>query len=96
MILVCFSKNTVGYTECNSERNTKNGIIKGVQRYKCKECGFNFIVELKRIAKPENAKGQALRMYLEGLGFHSIGRFLKVGHVLVLNWVKEYGSHPCW
>jgi hypothetical protein len=31
-------------------------------------------------------------MYLEGLGFHSIGRLLKVSHVSVIQWVKKYGN----
>jgi hypothetical protein len=31
-------------------------------------------------------------MYLEGLGFHSIGRLLGVSHVSVLNWIRKYGS----
>jgi hypothetical protein len=31
-------------------------------------------------------------MYLEGIGFHSIGRLLKVSHVTVINRVKKYGS----
>jgi len=30
-------------------------------------------------------------MYLEGLGFSSIGRILRVSHVSVLNWVRKYG-----
>lgn len=32
-------------------------------------------------------------MYLEGLGFRSIGRLLKVSHVAVMNWVKNYGKN---
>ena len=31
-------------------------------------------------------------MYLEGLGFHSIGRLLNVSHVSVKNWVKKYDN----
>ena len=34
----------------------------------------------------------ALILYLEGLGFRSIGRFLKVSHVAVYNWIREYGE----
>lgn len=26
------------------------------------------------------------------MGFHSIGRILKISHVTVINWVKKYGS----
>ena len=31
-------------------------------------------------------------MYLEGLGFNSIGRLLGVSHVAVIKWIKRYGS----
>ena len=31
-------------------------------------------------------------MYLEGLGFRSIGRFLNVSHVAVFNWIKGFGE----
>jgi len=31
-------------------------------------------------------------MYLEGLGFRSIERILKVNHVTVMNWIKAFGE----
>jgi hypothetical protein len=37
-------------------------------------------------------KRLALMMYLEGLGFNSIGRLLKVSHVAVLKWIRSYGQ----
>lgn len=37
--------------KCKSTRKVKNGVIKGNQCYKCKECGFNFSVEFKSTAK---------------------------------------------
>ena len=36
-------------------------------------------------------KKQALHLYLEGLGFRSIGRYLKVSNVSVLNWIRSFG-----
>jgi hypothetical protein len=36
-------------------------------------------------------KKQALHLYLEGLGFRSIGRFLEVSNVSVLNWIRDFG-----
>jgi NADH/NAD ratio-sensing transcriptional regulator Rex len=36
-------------------------------------------------------KKQALHLYLEGLGFRSIGRFLGVSNVTVLNWIGSFG-----
>jgi hypothetical protein len=34
----------------------------------------------------------ALEMYLEGLGFRSIGRILKISYGTVYQWVKEWGG----
>ena len=31
-------------------------------------------------------------MYLEGLGFRAIGRFLKVSYGIVYKWVRKYGQ----
>lgn len=33
-----------------------------------------------------------MQLYLEGLGFRSIGRFLGVSNVTVLNWVRSFGE----
>ena len=35
----------------------------------------------------------ALELYLEGLGFRSIGRLIKVSHISVFNWIKQYGQN---
>lgn len=79
-------------TTCKSSEKVKDGKIKGRQRYKCKACGYRYTVELKSTAQPLAIKRQALQLYLEGLGFRSIGRFLKVSHVSVYNWIKSFGK----
>ena len=76
--------------KCKSENLCKDGIVKDKQRFRCKECNFRFTVE--HIGKPELLKRNALILYLEGLGFRSIGRYLKISHVAVYNWIKEYGE----
>ena len=75
---------------CESDTKVKDGIIKGKQRYKCKECNYRFTVET--IGKTSKLKRDALILYLEGLGFRSIGRFLNVSHVAVYNWIKGFGE----
>ena len=50
--------------KCNSSVKVKSGKIKGRQRYRCKECGCNYSVEMKSTAKPKSVKRQALYMYL--------------------------------
>jgi len=39
-----------------------------------------------------SVKRQALQLYLEGLGFRSIGRFLGVSHVSIQKWIRKFGS----
>ena len=78
--------------KCSCDKSVKSGIIKGRQRYKCKDCGCNYTVELKSTAKPKSMKKQALHLYLEGLGFRSIGRVLGVSNVSVLNWIRGFGQ----
>ena len=74
-----------GYGECK-----KDGIVKSRQRYKCKPCGYRHTVQ--HIGKSSTVKRQALELYLEGLGFRAIGRFLNCSHVAVYNWIKEFGK----
>jgi len=79
-------------SKCNSCHSVKSGKIKGRQRYRCKECGCNYTVEIKSTAKPKSVKKQALHLYLEGLGFRSIGRLLGVSNVSVLKWIRSFGQ----
>ena len=75
---------------CTSTKYVKSGIINNRQRYKCKECGYNFTVfkDGKKISGYYVNK--ALQLYLEGLTYREIERILGVSHVSVLNWVKKY------
>ncbi len=77
---------------CNSSSHKKNGIVGGRQRYKCHDCGYNYTVELKSTAFSASVKRQALQLYLERLGFRSIGRVLGVSHVSVQRWIKKFGQ----
>ncbi len=76
--------------KCNSGKHVKDGIVKGKQRYFCKECKYRYTV--KHLGKPIELKKAALYLYLEGLGFRSIERFLKVSNVSVMNWIKGFGK----
>lgn len=75
---------------CKSKTLCKDGIVKKKQRFKCKDCNFRFTVEC--LGKPNKLKRDALVLYLEGLGFRSIGRILEVSNVTVLNWIKSFGE----
>ena len=74
--------------KCYSEKFVKNGIKYNKQRYKCKNCGCNFTQSKKRGASLET-KLQALKLYLEGMGFRSIGRIMKVSNVTYEQWGSQ-------
>jgi len=75
---------------CSYTISVKAGEIKGRQRYKCKACSYHY-TRLER--EPHKVrKRQALTLYLEGLGFRSIGRILQVSHVSIYNWIKAFGE----
>lgn len=74
--------------ECGSSERVKNGMMKEMQRYKCKKCSCNYTKSNQR-GYPKELKNMALRMYLEGVGFRDIGRILGVSNVTVLYWVKN-------
>jgi transposase len=76
--------------KCKSKNFRKDGIVKSKQRFLCKDCKHRFTVE--QVGKPNKLKRDALILYLEGLGFRSIGRFLNVSHVAVFNWIKAFGE----
>jgi len=66
--------------------------MKGMQRYKCRACKYNFTLEHKKRGKPDQLKKRALHLYLEGLGFRAIARILNVSNVSILRWIRVYGE----
>ena len=73
---------------CKSKDYVKNGKMNKKQRYLCKECKYNFS-SFKKRGKSKEIKKKAIEIYLEGLGFRSIGRILGVSNVAVLKWVRK-------
>jgi transposase-like protein len=71
----------------------KNGLnSSGSQKYKCNECGAVYTPEAKENGYPVETRRLAIRMYVEGSSYGSIGRVLKVNPQSVANWVKQYTS----
>ena len=77
--------------KCISTDYVKSGFTKRRQRYKCKGCGCNFTQSHSR-SYSFKVKFQAAKLYLEGMGFRSIGRILSVSNVTILNWIRQFGS----
>lgn len=79
--------------KCKSEDRRKDGIVREKQRYRCKECNYRYTVEKKEVKESTvEIRKMALKLYLEGLGFRSIGRILDFSHVAVYNWIRAFGE----
>ena len=78
--------------KCSSDQLVKDGFINKNQRYKCKNCNYRPTVKESEYRGNKNVKRAALELYLEGLGFRSIGRILKYSHVSIYNWIRSMGA----
>ena len=50
-------------SRCGSDAYVKNGVVGGVQRYRCKPCGYNFRMVPRRGMHP-GIKALAVVLYL--------------------------------
>jgi transposase-like protein len=73
---------------CHAAEYIKNGMVRGRQRYRCRQCACNFTATKPR-GKPAAMKALALLLYAMGnMSFCGIGRLLQVSDVSVLRWVR--------
>jgi transposase len=86
---------TISCKRCGAAHYTKNGTVRGLQRYRCKACGCNFTATKPR-GKPAAMKALAVLLYaMANVSFGSIARLLNVSDVAVLKWIRaEAGSLP--
>jgi transposase-like protein len=78
--------------KCKKGNNSKSGVIKGRARYFCKSCNEYYTVEHRAGTADQETKRQALKLYLEGLGFRAIERVLKFSTVAILKWIRFFGA----
>ena len=76
--------------KCQDNHIVKSGVIKGRQRYFCKNCNYYFTVNKVGKKIDNYYVTKALQLYLEGLSFREIERIIGVSHVTVSNWIKEF------
>ena len=77
---------------CSSAARVKTGVINGRQRYKCQACRYLYTVARKSDISTAAQRRMAVTLYLEGLGFRSIGRILGFSHVAIYQWIKALGE----
>ena len=74
---------------CGSSAFVKHGFVRGLQRYRCKTCGFHFTATPKR-GRSEATKSLAVLLYSFGkASFRWLGKLLGVSAVSVYKWVRQ-------
>jgi transposase-like protein len=74
---------------CGSISFVKNGIVRGLQRYRCQNCGYNFTASPKR-GRSQATKALAVLLYSLGkASFRWLGKLLGVSDVSVYRWVRQ-------
>ena len=79
--------------KCGCAKGTKNGIVRGKQRYKCKECGINFVVGDERTNEKIIAlKALVVLFYALSKGsYNMLGKIFNRDRSLIYRWIKEAG-----
>ena len=77
--------------QCNSTDLRKNGSSRGIKKYLCKQCGFQFSRTPVR-GLTLNEKLTVLFLYVNGMSVRAIARLKKVSPPTVLNWIRKYSK----
>ena len=75
---------------CGSTHSIKNGWVRGVQRYRCRRCGLNYVLGDRRTA-PNRTAQRALAVILYALGkasFGFLGKLLGVSRTTAYHWIR--------
>jgi transposase-like protein len=76
---------------CKSQNISKNGIARKKQRYKCKDCRYNFVVGHAYYTPQKQAKKALVALlYTLGKGSHRmLGKIFGVSNGTIGNWTAE-------
>jgi transposase-like protein len=79
--------------KCGSSKSVKNGFVKDEQRYKCRECLFNFIEGDKRIKYSSEDHLKVIKLYLENCGIRTIERLTGIRNSQISKWIENVASY---
>lgn len=78
--------------KCHSPHRVKNGKAKGQQRYKCKECAYQYTRITPRGFSTKD-KTLALILYLSGVSMNMTAQIIGTTAQSVMRWIKEFYEH---
>ena len=79
--------------KCESTKYVKSGHVRGLQRYKCKDCHCQFTNTKYRGVNPA-LKSFAIVLYgYCGVSMGNLAKMFKVSTVAVLKWIRKAAAH---
>lgn len=79
--------------KCGKTELVKNGLVFGTQRYKCKNCGYQF-TKLTPAGKPIFIKLISHALFSSGMSMRQIAAIVGVTGQSVARWMKKW--HPAY
>ena len=79
----------VKYRHCGCEELSKDGVVKGKQRYKCKRATRK---NDQRYKYSLSKRLKVLKGYLDGLGIMALERLEGVPNPLIIKWIRNYSK----
>jgi len=78
---------------CQSKKVVKSGKVREKQRYKCKECGYNFVIGDERTNEKIAAlKALCVLLYSLAKGsYNMMGKLFGRNRSLIYRWIREAG-----
>ena len=79
---------------CQHPHFVKNGHINERQRYKCKDCDYQWIEDPIYRGRPLAEKALAVFLYCHGLSMNAIAKMLQASPSTILEWIRNFaGEH---
>ena len=82
--------NNLTCSNCHSSKVIKYGQIQSKQRFYCKNCKKQFLLNTCKNRMSEMQLRHALQLYLEGCSFREISSILKISHVSIYKQIEKY------
>ena len=76
-----------------TSKQNKHGFTKShSQRYRCQQFQKSYTPKQRPRGYSKEIRKQALQMYIDGVNFRRIDRFLGIHYQTVINWVNAYAG----
>ena len=77
--------------KCKAKEIIKSGKVQGKQRFKCKNCSYQF-TRLTPRGRPAKEKAMAITLYTLGLSMRAIAKIFDLSPNAVLKWIKNFAK----